>query len=250
MSAVFRREFKTYFTSPLGYVILAVLFVFAGYFFYNINMLVSYTYNSYYQVVPVYPVASLANVFGILQTIVMLLVAPIISMRLFSEDKRQKTDQALFTAPTGLTGIVVGKFLAAVLMFAIGLSITLVYGFIISLEASPDWVVILGNYFGLLMLGSLVIAIGMMFSAMTESQFVAAIGTFAVSLILLFTDSIAGSVGELSWLAAVFQFLSLSTRYQPFTYGLIRYENIVFFLSMQALFVFITVRLLDRKRWG
>ena len=94
----------------------------------------------------------------------LLLVLPVLTMRLFSDEKRQKTDQALLTAPTSLTGIVVGKFLSALLMFAIGLSITIVYAVVIAVQVTPDWMVIIGNLLGLLLLGGMVISIGMLIS--------------------------------------------------------------------------------------
>ena len=174
MSAVFRREFKTYFTSPIGYFVLAMMFGFSGYFFYFYNM--------------GYKSIDLTAVYSNLFTIVLLLVLPILTMRLMSDDKRQKTDQALLTAPVSLTGIVVGKFLAALLIFAIGISITIVFAIVIAFQVTPDWMVIIGNFIGLLLLGGMVISIGLLISCLTESQFIAALGTFVVSFGLLMVD--------------------------------------------------------------
>ncbi len=235
MGAVFRREFKSYFTNPIGYVVLAVLFCVSGYFFYAFNL-----YSGQ---------ADLSGVYGGLFT-VSLLAIPFLSMRSFSEEKRQKTDQALFTAPTGLTGIVLGKFLAALLLFAIAISITLIYAIIIALKVTPDWLVLIGNYLGLLLVGGVIIAIGLLISACTESQVIAALGTLAVSLLLLSVDVLASIFSSVTWISKVTKFLSLSTRYSDFTSGLIQYDNILFFLTMQALFIFLTVRVLDSKRWN
>ena len=151
MSAVFRREFKTYFTSPIGYFVLAMMFCFAGYFFYVANMALKSI--------------DLTTVYSNLFSIVMLLVLPILTMRLMSDDKRQKTDQALLTAPVSLTGIVMGKFLAALLIFAIGISITVVFAIVIAFQVTPDWMVIIGNFLGLLLLGGMVISIGLLIPA-------------------------------------------------------------------------------------
>ena len=201
MTAVFKREFRAFFTSPVGYVVMAVLFCFSGWFFFLYNLASGS--------------ADMSSVFGNLFTIVLLLVLPILTMRLFSEEKRQKTDQALLTAPTSLTGIVVGKFLSALLMFAIGLSITIVYAVVIAVQVTPDWMVIIGNVVGLLLMSD--------------------------NLKYLFNAS---------WLAAIVDFLSISQRYNDFTIGVIHYDDILFFLSMQVLFLFLTVRVLDRKRWS
>ncbi len=236
MSAIFRREFKTFFTSPIGYCVLAVIFAFSGFMFYNSNLISGSP--------------DLRGVYDGLFSIILLLVLPILTMRLMSEDKRQKTDQALLTAPVSLTGIVVGKFLAALAVFALAMSITLVYALIIALRVTPDWMVILGNYIGILMLGGMVIAIGLLISSLTESQLIAALGTFAVSLLLIMVDSLAYVFSNTPWLVSVINFLSIYTRYADFTTGIISYDNVIFFLSMQALFMFLTVRVLDRKRWS
>ncbi len=234
MRAVFKREFKSFFTSPIGYVVLAVIFASSGLFFFVYNL--------------VSGMSSLSYMYSSMFTIT-LLVLPFLTMRLFSEEKRQKTDQALLTAPTGLTGIVLGKFFAALLLFALSLCITLVYAIVIATQVTPDWLVLGGNFLGLLLVGGLVIAIGVFISALTESQVIAALGTLAVSVVLMSVDMLASVFGNIAWLNDAISFISVSTRYQSFTAGLIEYDNILFFLSLQALFIFITIQVLDSKRW-
>ncbi len=234
MGAVFRREFKSFFTNPIGYVVLAVMFCASGLFFFTYNMAGG--------------LSSLTYLYSSLFTVVLLIV-PFLTMRLFSEEKRQKTDQALLTAPTGLTGIVLGKFFAALALFALALSITLIYALVIALKVTPDWMVIAGNFLGLMLVGGMMISIGLMISALTESQVIAALGTLAVSVILLCVDMLGSIFSSITWLAEAIDFLSINNRYSNFTVGLIEYDNILFFLSLQALFIFITVRVLDSKRW-
>ena len=236
MIAVFKREFRSFFTSPIGYIVMAILFVFSGYFFYYFNLYAGST--------------SLTAVYTQLFSIVIMLVLPILTMRSFSEEKRQRTDQALFTAPVSLTGVVVGKFLAAMLLFALAMSITLVYGLVIATKVTPDWMVIFGNYFGMLLLGGVIVAAGLFFSSLTESQFIAAIVTIAFSFGLTMIDSVASLFSFAPFVADIVSFLSVYTRYTSFTQGLIYYDNVFFFLSMQVLFLFITVRSLDAKRWN
>lgn len=236
MTAVFKREFRSFFTSPVGYVVLAVLFGFSGFYFFMYNI--------------VSRQADLTGVFSGLFSIVLMLVLPVLTMRLFSDEKRQKTDQALLTAPVSLTGIVVGKFLSALLMFAIGLSITIVFAVIIAFQVTPDWMVIIGNFIGLLLLGGMIISIGLLISSLTESQFISALGTFVVSFLLMMVDSVKNIFSDVKWIATVVDFISISQRYSDFTVGVIHYDDIIFFLSIQALFLFLTVRVLDRKRWS
>lgn len=235
MSAVFKREFKSYFTSPLGYFVLAVIFVFSGLFFYTYNM---------YGGSP-----SLSGVYGGLFTVT-LLILPILTMRLLSDDKRQRTDQALLTAPVSLTGIALGKFFAALLVFTLAISVTLIYAVVMAFQIVPDWLVIFGNYLGLLLLGGLIISIGLLISSFTESQLISAVLTFAVSFGLLMVDGLTSVFSSNTVVTAIISFLSVYQRYTNFTMGTINYADIIFFISMQALFIFLTVRSLDRKRWG
>ena len=134
--------------------------------------------------------ADMTNVFVSLFSVV-LLALPFLTMRLFSEEKRQKSDQALLTAPVSLTGIVMGKFLATVLLYVIGLSITLVYAVVIAFGgAVPDWTMLFGNFIGLALVGGMIIAVGVFVSALTESQVIAAVSGFAVSLFLVLVDAL------------------------------------------------------------
>lgn len=239
MSAIFKRELKGYFTSPIGYIVLAILFAVSGLFFFLYNMAsgladLSYIYNNTYFFLAF-----------------MLLVLPVLTMRLLSDDKRQKTDQALLTAPVSLTGIVVGKFLAALLIVGIGLGMIFVYAIVLAAnQVALNWVQIFGNYIGLMLLGGMVIAIGLLISSLTESQLISALGTAVVSLCLLLVDSLVSMVSSSELLTTIVNFLSVNNRYNNFAIGVIQYDDIVFFLSMQALFLFLTVRILDRKRWN
>lgn len=235
MSAIFKRELKSYFTSPIGYAVLAMIFFLAGDAFHMIMY---------------YGVAELSYVFSNMLTLVLLLVLPILTMRLLSDDKRQKTDQALLTAPVSLSGIVVGKYLAAMLLFTIGISITLVFAIVLGAAgAQVNWLQTIGNYLGLLMLGGMVITVGLLISSFTENQFIAALGTFLASYSLLMIDSISSMTSN-KVIVSIVGFFSVNARYNNFTSGVIQYDDIVFFLSMQALFLFLTVRIMDRKRWN
>lgn len=221
MGAIFKREFRSFFTSPVGYVVLAVIACASGYFFFAFNI---YSGSS-----------DLSYVYGNLFTIVML-VLPILTMRLFSDEKRQRTDQALLTSPVSLTGIVFGKFFAALLMFALSLLITLVFAVVIAFQVSPSWSVVFGNFLGLLMVGGLIISIGLLISSLTESQLIAAICTLGVSVILIMMDTLSSIFSNFTVVKTVINFLSVSQKYSEFTTGILDYANVIFFLSMQALF--------------
>lgn len=234
MSAVFKRELKGYFTSPIGWIYLAVFYFFAGLFLFLGPVLMLSP--------------NMSSLFSSLQTIVMFLV-PILTMRLFSEDKRQKTEQLLLTAPVGLTGIIFGKLLAAFTVFAMGFSATFIYALVLEGFGAVEWAIYFSNLIGMLLLGLALISIGAFISSLTENQVVAAIGGFAVTLLLVFVDTLA-SVFTTGWISDILTNLSVYTRYNDFSLGVINFSDIIFFLSVSAIFVFLTVRVFEKKRWS
>ena len=233
MFAILKRELSAYFASPIGYIYLAVFYVFSGYFFFGV--LYSNT-------------TSLSNVFNGMFTIIMLLI-PILTMRLLSEARKNKTDQALLTAPINLISLVMGKFLSALIVYALGVAITLVYAIIIATFARPDWMVICGNIVGMLLLGAALIAIGMFISALTENQVIAAVGGFAAGFSLILVDSLSTLV-TIDWLSSFISGLSFMVRYDEFTSGILDISNVLFFVSVCAVFIFFTVRVFEKRRWS
>ncbi len=234
MTAIFKREFKAYFTSPLGYLIVAALALFEGLFFVYMFS-AGYAENEY--------------VISSTLTVVMFAV-PVLTMRLFSEERKQKTDQVLLTAPVSLWGIALGKFLSALAVYAIGFAPTLLYQIILTTKLeSLNWLYYFGSLFGVLIYGAALIAVCMFISALTESQVVSAVLSLVVSLVLYMVDSFAAMSG-IAWLTKAASYVSFMSKYNDFYNGIINFSNIVFFLSFAFLFVFLTVRMLDKKRWA
>ena len=234
MLAIIKREFRAYFRTPLGYVFVAALFFFSGYYF--------YTYNIYGNT------TNMTRLFELLFPVVLFLV-PILTMRLISEEKRSGTDQLLLTAPLSRGAIVLGKYVAASLVFMIAVSATMIQALVMSLYAAPHWPTILGNFIGLVLLGTTLIAICMFLSALTDSQVIAAVSGFVVSLFLMLVDALALVVDQ-RLLQSFFRSLSFNRRYVPFTLGLLELTHVIFFLSSAALFISLTTAVLDRERWG
>ena len=171
MGAIFRREVRSYFTSPIGYIFIAAFFAYAGLMFSTLSL------NSGY--------ARLDSMFSSLLTILNVLI-PILTMRTISDEKRTRTDQCLLTAPVSLGGIVFGKFLAAFLVYAAAVSITAVMAVVVSIYGEPDWNVIVGNIVALLLLGGAFISIGIFCSSFTENQVVAAVISFDMNIYSVF----------------------------------------------------------------
>ncbi|MDR0624317.1 MAG: ABC transporter permease [Treponema sp.] len=234
MTAIIRRELSAYFASPIGYVYLGVMYFFSGYFLFTGVLFSNRT--------------DLTPVFSALLTVVMFLT-PILTMRLMTEDKRHRTDQALLTAPVTLGAIVGGKFLAAAVVYTAGLSITLVYAVTLNFLASVNWAIVWGNYIALLLLGAAFISIGQLVSSLTENQAIAAIGGFAVMLGLLLLDVIPSIVPN-PRLAAILGEFSLIRRFTPITSGILGFSNLFFFISVCGVFLFLTTRVLEKRRWS
>jgi len=178
---------------------------------------------------------------------VMFLV-PILTMRLLSEERRAKTEQTLLTAPVSRLCIVLSKYAAALLLYLIAISGTLVMALVLQRYSRPDWPVIAGNFIGLFLLGAALIAICLFVSAFTESQVIAAVGGFGVSLFLVISDALYYVVQSRA-LRALFSQFSFHGRYGSFTAGVIELSDLCFFLSVAGLFVALTVAALERRRW-
>ncbi|MEE1155005.1 MAG: ABC transporter permease [Acutalibacteraceae bacterium] len=234
MFAILKRELNAYFTSPIAYVVYAVAAFFGGMFFMGCVLLPD--------------TADMTNVF-MNMTIIVVILIPILTMKLFSEEKNKKTEQGLLTAPVNLLQIVMGKYLAALVVYAIMLGLFVIYGLIISSFVAPSWVTIFSNILGLFLFGAALIAIGTFISCLTESQIVAAVMSIAAGLLIFFLDSIAGSLG-IELLTSIFSAISFTTPYQNFALGIIKLSDIIFFLSVTVLFNFFTVRILERRRWN
>jgi len=234
MSSIFKREVKAYFRTPLGYVIIAVAYFFTGYYFFSYNLYGTTT--------------DFSKLLDLMFTVVLFLV-PVLTMRLMSEEKREKTDQLLLTAPVSRLGIILGKYFSAVIVFLIAVSGTLVDAVIASFYGTIDWPCVFGNFIGLVLLGLALIAICLFLSSITESQVIAAVLGFAVSLFLMLVDAISYVVNS-QFFKTFFEFISFNERYTPFTLGIVELQNVVFFISVAALFCAISTALLERKRWN
>lgn len=234
MVAILKRELSSYFNSAVAYVVMAVYFLFSGLFF----SMICIENDS----------ASLTYVFGNM-FIIILFVIPIITMKTFSEEKRQRTDQALLTSPTSLFEIVMGKFLGAFILFALCSLIFVVYALVISFFTTPDWAVVLCTYFGLLLLGAALIAIDVFISVLTESIIISAVAGMGVGLLIYMLSNLSSYI-TVDWIATIVKKIDFLTYYTNFTYGMLNLTDIVFFLSVTGLFLFFTARVLEKRRWS
>ena len=234
MFAIMKRELLSYFTSPLGYVFIAVFYLFSGIFLFLFTLTsqsvdMSYVYTGMF--------------------FVMLIMIPILTMRLMAEENKQKTDQLLLTSQVSLPRLVMGKFLSAFVILLICMLIFLVYGIVLSCFAAVNWAVIFGNIVGMLLLGALCVSAGIFVSTLTENQMIAAVGSIGLNIAFILVDSFA-SVMPTKFLQDVFYSLSFFSRYNEFTIGIFSLSNIFFFASVAFIFLFLTVRVLEKRRWS
>lgn len=234
MGAIYRREMNAFFTSGLAYVFLAVYFIFSGYFFYSGSLLMATTDTS--------------SMFSALFLVVLFLI-PILTMKLLSEEKKNKTDQGLLTAPVGLWSIVLGKYFAALTLFVIAESVVFIYAAILSYFGTVAWATLLGNYFAMLLLGAAFIAVGVFISSLTENQMASAVASFLALMLLYMIDSIGNNI-SIEFIRHIFVSLSFYSRYLEFTMGIFNLSSVIFYLSAAFLFNFFTVRVLEKRRWG
>ena len=234
MTAILKKELGSFFTSAVGYVVLAVYYFFAGLFFYY------YCFRM--------DSKDMATVFSNMFMITVLVI-PIITMKSLSEEKKQKTDQALLTSPLGLGEIVIGKFLGSLVMFLCCMAIYVVFALTLSFYSAPDWSVFIGNLLGTILLGATMIAINIFISSLTESMIISAIVGVCAGLVIFFIDSIAALV-SVTWISTAISSLSFVGHYQNFTTGILSVSDMVFFLSVIALFNFLTLRVLEKRRWS
>ncbi|MCC8132088.1 MAG: ABC transporter permease subunit [Oscillospiraceae bacterium] len=242
MKAIFKREFSAYFKSPIGYIFLTAFYAAAGVLF-GITAVSTSSLDGLLYLTP-----DMSTMFTLLFYVLMVLI-PILTMRTMSEEMKNKTDQCLLTAPISLGSLVVGKFLAAFCVYAMGVAATFVYAIVINFFVEVHWLEVMGTILGLLLIGASFIAICMFVSSLTENQVTAAVGGFAAILVMYLISSIA-SIINVSWISNILYELSVLSRYSYFTYGIFDFSNVLFFISMVVVFLFLTVRVVERRRWS
>ena len=234
MKAIYKRELGACFRSPIGYLFCGIYLFFSGMYF---NSVLSAGQSSEFPQI----------YYGMLN--IVLLMLPLLTMRLFSEERKYKTDQILLTSPINITPLVLGKFFSALTIYTGCTLFTLIYAIVFSFFTAPSWPLITGNILGAVLFGAAFIGIGMFISSMTESQFVAGMGSFSIATIFIILDVIP-LVTSNEFIIALVNQISFVGRYKPFTNGILDMSSIIFFISIAASFIFLTVRVLEKRRWS
>lgn len=234
MLAVFKRDLRSYFTSPLGYVFIAAFLAVLNAYFYINNILRASS--------------DIASLFGFIR-FVLIFTTPILTMRLFSEEFKQRTDQMLFTSPNSVSGIVFGKFISALAVFTVVIIFTLLYLVIIAAYGQPNVKQVIANYIAIYCVAAAFISIGLFISSLTENQLISAILSLAIFLGLYLLDY--SGIGMNNRIINNFLYaISMFRRYENISRGVLAISDLVYYVSVASVFLFITTRVIEKKRWS
>lgn len=233
MKAIYSREMRAYFTTPIGYMFLTVYFLISGAVFsYSTLYSMSGDVSTYY------------TVMLILDAVLL----PLLTMKSFSEERKLKTDQLLLTAPVSLTQMVLAKFLAAYTIFAAATLVSSLSFLILYQYAAIKTPVLLGNLVAILLVGMAFTSVGIFVSSVTENQLAAAVGTIAI-LIFFLAVSLLNGIIPFYWLRFILSAISIFARFQNFTQGVFDVAALIYYLSVCAVFLFFTVRVFAKRRY-
>jgi len=250
--AIYKKELRSYFASPLAYIIAFVFIAIVGvwWFFWDFQRFVIISMqaaqNPYYAEALNVNEIVIRNLFGNL-ALVMLFGLPLLTMRLFAEEKKTGTYELLFTLPLRDWETLLGKFLACWTVFLLMLVLTAVYPITMALLTNPEPMPILVGYLGIMLLGGAFISFGIFISSLTENQIIAAFGTYGLLLVLLAMGWSSSFVGPS--LAEVLKDLNIFNHLQSFLKGVVDTRDVVFYLLFSYFFLFLTLRSLESRRW-
>jgi ABC-2 type transport system permease protein len=236
VAAIFKKELRSYFASPLGYVfILFYLLVSNGFFFFI---------QDFFR-------ANQASMRGYFMTLpwIFLFFVPAVTMRLWAEERKLGTLELLLTMPLRETEVVLGKFLASLAFLAIALASTVTVPLSIGVLGRPDWGVIAGSYAGALFLGAAYLAIGLWISSLTESQVVAFIVSVAVIFVFLVAGVAPAWLGSVGWFAALCEYLSLLSHFQNILRGVLDSRDVVYYAAVVTFFLYLNVKNIEARKW-
>ena len=255
--AVFRKEMSLYFVSPIAYVVVGGFLLLAGFFFQTfLEIIMQQSMRAAMQSMQFgqpfdidVPGETMRSFFGVCGTI-LLFVVPMITMGAYAEERRRGTMELLMTSPVTDLEIVLGKYLASLALFLIMLLPTALQMLILfrGSDPAPPWRLALCGYIGVFLLGGSLLAIGQFLSSLTENQIIASVWTFIVFLLLWVLDAAVRGNPQ-SGLGAVAQYLSVMRHFDTFLRGVMDSTNLIYYLSLIALGLFLTMRSIDSMRW-
>lgn len=223
MKAIFKREFASYYKSPVGYVFLGLFLAFSSLVFFTTNVNYGTTIMTSYFMFNCY---------------IFIVAVPLITMKMFSEERKLKTDQLLLTSPVSVTEIVLGKFLSGLAVLGIAVGITLLYLVFMRIYGNPAVIQSLVGYLGMMLYGAMLVAMGMFISSTTQSQVISAVATLALVGVLSFSSSIMVDFTTLfdgtfaflgTFLNGALEFIDINARFSDFAAGTLNIVPLIYF---------------------
>ena len=248
--AIAHKELRSYFASPIAYIVIGFFALLYGFFFIAI---LRYFVGQSMQAGLMGGAQSMSVnqqlIRPLLQnvTVVVLFLLPMVTMRTYAEEKRSGTIELLLTSPLTDFQIIMGKFLGAMSLYVAMLAVTLIHIGLLFMASKPEWIPILTTYLGLILMGGCFIAVGLLISSLTKNQIVAVMVTFTVFLMLWVINWIASFVGPTA--QQVLNYLSITDHLDDFTRGIIDTKHVVYYVSFIAFGLFLTARAVDTERW-
>jgi ABC-2 type transport system permease protein len=252
VQAIIAKELRGYFVSPVVYVVGAIFLLIFGF--------LSYLYVVYagYQAIQIMQMQGgqaqlnlndlvFRNLFASMR-FVLLIILPILTMRLFAEERKLRTFEFLMTSPIGINEIVAGKFVSVFLVFLSLLGLTSLVPTVLMLFSDFDWNPIWTGYLGMTLLGALFISVGLLASAITENQIVAAFLSFGMLLLIWLISGLGALLGDTT-LGQIISYVSFMDHYDRLVRGLIDTKDLVYFFSSLAFMLFLTHRVVESTRW-
>jgi ABC-2 type transport system permease protein len=250
---IYKKELRLYFTSPVAYVLLTIFLLIAGWFFYTIFSF--FTRASMQMAMNPQMGRDLNVTESVLRplfsnmSVILLFLMPLVTMRLFAEERRAGTIELLLTYPVRDGAVLVAKYLAAFTLYGLMIAGTLLYPLLmVVFRAQPEWGPLATGYLGLLLMGGMFLAIGVFASSLTENQIVAAVVSLGIGLMFWIISWPADFVG--GWLATVLTHLSMLEHTDTFTKGVIDTKDVIYFVDFIALGLLLTLRSLESRRWN
>ncbi|PYN61990.1 MAG: ABC transporter permease [Candidatus Rokuibacteriota bacterium] len=248
---IYKKEMRLYFTSPIAWVILTIFLFIAGYFFYSIFAF--FTLASMQSAMNPAMARDLNVTDSVLRplfsniSVILLLLMPLVTMRLFAEERRSGTIELLLTYPVRDGAVLIGKYLAGLTLYVIMLALTLFYPLLVAYFARVEWGPLATGYLGLLLMGATFLGVGIFASSLTENQIVASIITFGVLLIFWVigwsSDYLGGTWGR------VLSHLSLIEHFDSFAKGVLDTRDVLYYVDFTIVALFLTLRSLEARRW-
>lgn len=235
MFAIYMRELKSYFLTAIGYVYCGMFLVVSGLAFAQCTLLKQST-------------GSIGEYF-VWMIIIFAVLIPLLTMKLIAEDRKTRTDQILLTSPVSVTGIVMGKYLAALTVYASTFLVNSFNFVLLAKYGEPNAISILTNILGVFLLGAAFIAIGIFLSSLTENQLIAAVSAMGVNAAMLLVSLLADNISGTA-LRTVVKWFSVLDRFAPFTHQMLDVSAIVYYMSLAAAFLFLTTRVIEKRRWS